>query len=206
MLQRLGSRTWSPTAGGWRHHPGQLAWSARSVEGAARGRARVWEERGEVAGWAMVEEDHLDLCVDVTDLHAVDVAREAVAWFLDQASADGPSTTSVLADEHVLLDVLGEAGFLSESGPCFRHHQLDLARLAPVPEVLGYRLKHVQQGDAAPRAACHRGAWSTPDHPSRVTTSSYAAVMATPPYRPELDWVAMAADGSWVASDRKSVV
>ena len=33
-----------------------------------------------------------------------------------------------------------------------------------------------------------------------MTTTSYAAVMATPPYRADLDLVAVAADGTWVAS------
>lgn len=200
-LQLLGSRTWSPAARGWRHHPGQLAWSARSIRGADSGPVRQWVEHDALAGWAWAEEPSWgELCVDPADLHATDVAREAVAWFLGQAPGDRPARTMVLADEHLLVEVLAEAGFLPEGGPFFTHHHLDLTRLPEVRELTGYRLKAVRESEAAPRAACHRAAWSTPDRPSRVTTTSYAAVMATAPYRQDLDWVAVAGDGAWVAS------
>ncbi len=161
---------------------------------------RRWVERDGLAGWAWAEEPTwLDLCVDPSDPHATDVAREAVAWFLEHAP-DEAARTMVLADEQALLRVLAEADFLPENGPFLVHHHLDLARLPAAPEVVGYRLRAVQDGDAAPRAACHRAAWGTREHPSRVTTTSYAAVMATPPYRADLDWVAVAGDGTWVAS------
>lgn len=195
-LQTLASRTWSRSA---RHHPGQLAWSARYAEETSDV-VRTWVEDGQVVGWGWAEEpDWLELCVDGTHPWATDVAREVVAWFLDQATA--PVTrTMVLASEHLLLTVLGEAGFVPEKGPWFTHHHLDLARLRPVPEVPGYRLRAVQPGEAAPRAACHRAAWTPPGGSSRVTTAAYDALMATAPYRADLDWVAVDADGAWVAS------
>ena len=199
-LQALGSRTWGRAP---RHHPGQLAWSARSIETAGPGPevVRIWTEHGADAGWAWVPEPTwVELCVDPDELHATDVAREAVAWFLAGAPRDRPTRTMVLTGEHLLLAVLAEAGFLPEEGPFFTHHHLDLARLPAMPAVDGYRIKAVGEGQAAPRAACHRAAWGSPEHPSRVTTSSYAAVMATPPYRAELDRVAVAGDGTWVAS------
>ncbi len=197
-MQALGSRLW---AGAPRHHPGQLAWSARSIEGVDVNEVRFWHEHDADAGWAWVQRPSwLELCVDTDDLHATDVAREAVAWFLAGAPGDQAARTTVLPAEQLLLEVLGEAGFLPEVGPFFIHHHLDLARLPALPQVAGYRLKAVEEGQAAPRAACHRAAWGTPEHPSRVTTTSYAAVMATPPYRPDLDWVAVAGDGAWVAS------
>jgi len=196
-LQALASRAGTRFG----RHPGQLAWSARWLDAAGSGATRFWTEHGVDAGWAWAEESgRLELCVDVEDLHAVDVAREAVAWFLDRAPDDEATRTAVRADEHLLLDVLGEAGFLPEGGPFFTHHHLDLTRLPALRPVDGYRLKAVAEGEAAPRAACHRAAWGTPDQPSRVTTASYDALMATPPYRPDLDWVVVAGDGTWVAS------
>lgn len=197
-MQALGSRTFARAP---RHHPGQLAWSARSLEGADAGEVRFWSEHGADAGWAWAQGPAwVELCLDVDDVRATDVAREAVAWFLADAPSDEPARTTVLASEHLLLEVLAEAGFLPEGGPFFTHHHVDLALLPPTPEVNGYRLKAVQQGEATPRAACHRAAWGSPEHPSRVTTTSYAAVMATPAYRADLDWVAVAGDGTWVAS------
>jgi ribosomal protein S18 acetylase RimI-like enzyme len=49
--------------------------------------------------------------------------------------------------------------------------------------------------DVPQRVEIHRTVW----HPSRVTATSYERVMAAWPYRPELDWVAVAPDGSFAA-------
>lgn len=195
-LQALASRTWSRTA---RHHPGQLAWSARYAESTSDV-VRTWVEDGEVVGWAWAEEpDWLELCLDTGYPHATDVAREMVAWFVEQAP-DRATRTMVMATDHLLLTVLGEAGFVLDKAPWFTHHHLDLALLAPVPDVPGYRLRAVEPGEAAPRAACHRAAWAPPGGTSAVTTVAYGALMDTPPYRPGLDHVAIAPDGTWVAS------
>lgn len=201
-LQALGSRLWSASAGGWHHHPGALAWSARSVEGA--GPVRRWVEQGVLAGWAWAREPTwLQICVDAADRHATDVAREAVAWFIEQAPDDEPARATVPADEHLLLRVLDEAGFLAEPGAETVQHHLDLTRLPALREVPGYRLRAVREGEAVQRAACHRATRGTSGAPGRrpaVTSTSYAAVMATAPYRADLDWVAVAGDGAWVAS------
>ncbi|MEU7689393.1 hypothetical protein [Microbispora hainanensis] len=49
--------------------------------------------------------------------------------------------------------------------------------------------------DVPRRAAAHRAAF----HPSRVTEESYHAVRRAWPYRPDLDWIAEAPDGSAAA-------
>ena len=205
-MQALATRTWSREA---RHHPGQVAWSARHAQGddqgADSGAARLWREDGVVAGWAWAEQPTwLELCVDRDHPWVTDIARDAVAWFLARAP-DLPTRTMVLRSEHHLLDVLNEAGFIEagvvEKGvPWFTYHHLELDRLPEVPTTPGYRLRPIEPDEAAPRAACHRAAWSAPGQPSRVTTTSYAALMRTPPYRSDLDWVALAPDGAWVGS------
>lgn len=195
-MQALASRTWSRTS---RHHPGQLAWSARYAE-TTSDVVRTWSEDGEVVGWAWAEApDWLELCLDVATPFATDVAREMVGWFVDRAPA-GETRTMVLATEHLLLTVLGEAGFVPEKAPWFTHHHLDLGRLPEVPSVTGYRLRAIEAGEAAARSACHRAAWTPPGGTSRVTTAAYDALMRTAPYRPDLDVVAIAPDGGWVAS------
>lgn len=198
-MQDLASRTWTREA---RHHPGRLAWRARGVEGTSEA-VRTWVEDGEVVGWAWAEEpDVLELCVDGGHDYATDVAREAVSWFL-RSAPDGPVRTTLMASDHLLLTVLREAGFEEEKAPWFVNHHFDLERLPLTrhrPDPSGYRLRPVEPGEAAQRAACHRAAWSTPGSTSRVSTTAYDALMATAPYESDLDWVAVAGDGTWVAS------
>ncbi len=103
-------------------------------------------------------------------------------------------------EEHVIA-ILDRAGFLPEDEmPWFTHHFLDLADLVEVPDVPGYSFRHVEPGEAAARSACHRAAWSPPGGTSKVTTAAYERLMRTPPYRHELDWVALDEAGAMVAS------
>ncbi|HET7430228.1 MAG TPA: GNAT family N-acetyltransferase [Nocardioides sp.] len=193
-MQSLVSRTWSPQA---RHHPGQLAWSVYYGEGLAHGPVELARAGGEVVGWAWAEsDDWLELCVDPA---RPEVAADLVGWFLDRAP-DGDLGTMMLETEHHLVDPLADAGFVVADRPWFTHHLLDLADLSPVPETAGYTYRHVEPGEAEARAACHRAAWSPPGSPSRVTGTAYAALMAAPLYRPDLDWVAVDAAGEMVAS------
>jgi len=70
----------------------------------------------------------------------------------------------------------------------------------PIPEPRlppGYRVRSVTgMEEIEARVAVHRAAWE----PSRVTVASYANVMRSRMYRPELDVVAVAPDGSFAAS------
>ena len=60
----------------------------------------------------------------------------------------------------------------------------------------GYRLATMSEArNVAARAAVHRAAFD----PSRVTEESYARVMAEWPYRPDLDFVVVAPDGSFAS-------
>lgn len=196
-MQELAARLWSPAS---RHHPGQLAWSARYAlpEDLDHGPVRLFgDDRGRVVGWAWVESaDWLELCVEPG---RPDVVDEAVAWFRDVGHGE-TLRTMVLETERHLLAGLTQAGFRIEDQPWFTHHHLDLARLVDVPAVPGYRLRHVEPGEAEQRSACHRAAWSPPGGSSRVSAAAYRRLMATPPYRPELDWVAVDAEGDMVAS------
>ncbi len=196
-MQELASRIWTSTS---RHHPGQLAWSARYALPADldHGPVAVFRDQtGLVVGWAWAEApDWLELCVDPARPH---LAAEAARWFLDRG-ATGTVRTMVLETEAHVLAGLADAGFTVEEQPWFTHHHLELAALPPVPQVPGYRLRAVAPDEAAARAACHRAAWSPPGGTSRVSGAAYQRLMATPPYRPGLDWVATDGGGAMVAS------
>ncbi|WP_370864676.1 GNAT family N-acetyltransferase [Nocardioides agariphilus] len=192
-MQELASRIWTRES---RHHPGQLAWSYAYAmpEELGHGPVALVERGGEVVAWAWAEsDDWLELCVDPADAGA---GQEAVSWFCGRA-ADTVSRTMALATEEHVLATLDRAGFVVEEDvPWFTHHYLDLG-LAPVIDVPGYHLRHVEPDEAAARAACHRLAWSAT---SKVSTGAYERLMSTPPYRHDLDWVAVAADAEMVAS------
>jgi len=190
-MQRLASRIWNPRS---RHHPGQLSWSVYYGENLDLGPVELARVRGEVVGWAWAESDPwLELCVDPA--HA-EVAADLIAWFLDRAPAGG-TATMVLETEQHLLGPLTAAGFAPTSLPWFTHHHLDLADLDPVPEIDGYDFRSVGPGEAERRAACHRAAWS-PTSP--VSGAAYRRLMRAPFYRRDLDWVAVDAAGTMVAS------
>jgi len=196
-MQELASRIWTPAS---RHHSGQLAWSARYAlpEDLGHGPARLFRAPdGQVVGWAWAEaEDWLELCVDPTH---PGVVAEAARWFVGLGATGTTRAMALETEDHVLAG-LAEAGFEAEDQPWFTHHHLDLGALPPTPEVPGYTLRHVGPGEAEARAACHREAWAPPGGTSRVSGAAYARLMATPPYRTTLDWVAVDSAGAMVAS------
>jgi predicted N-acetyltransferase YhbS len=191
-MQSLASRVWTPSS---RHHPGQLSWSVYYGEHLELGPVEVMRSGGEVVAWAWAESDTwLELCVDPARREVVD---DLVAWFVDRAP-EGDLGAMVLQTEQHLLEPLPAAGFARADRPWFTHHFRDLAGLR-VPDVAGYTFRHVEPSEAAPRAECHRAAWSA-SGPSRVSTTAYDALMHAPYYRPELDWVAVDGEGAMVAS------
>jgi predicted N-acetyltransferase YhbS len=193
-MQALASRIWTPRS---RHHPGQLAWSYAYAlpEDLTHGPAALARRDEDVVAWAWAEsEDWMELCVDPSALGEGD---EAVAWLLERAGDGAVRTMALESEEHVIA-ILGRAGFVAEAEmPWFTHHYLDLAELASRPRVAGYTFRPVERHEAAERAACHRAAW---DATSKVGTRAYERLMRTPPYRPDLDWVAVDHTGLMVAS------
>lgn len=194
LMQDLVQRTWSP---GSRLHIGDVAWQ-RSVDSGRRGhtwRTALWEDDGRVVAWGWAElPDHLSLVVDPD---RADVAAEVIAWFRSLAPN---GACSVLESETHLVSALEAAGFHPDDGaPFFTHHRISLSdlRTPVVPD--GLTVRHVRPDEVEKRAAGHRAAWSDWG-PSKVTDEDFAALMATWPYRPELDWVVEAPTGDFVAT------
>jgi GNAT superfamily N-acetyltransferase len=200
-MQRMASRLWSPQS---RFHPGQLAWDRyyRPVQPDVLGAGEaiaLWEHGGRVVGFGWAESpDWLELQVDPA---YPDVAGELVEWF--EEWSDAPTQSALVMDGDPVADALSAAGFAPERDAWFfTHHVLDLSDLQLPPErprIDGYAFRPVDPGEAAQRAACHAAAWSDVS-PSRVDERSYRQLMAAWPYRRDLDWVAVDADGAMVAS------
>ncbi|MDV3221651.1 GNAT family N-acetyltransferase [Intrasporangium sp.] len=196
-MQAMCSRVWTPQA---RFHPGQLAWNRYShpvdPDRVEPGDAiALWRAGGEVVGFGWAEgPDWLELQVDPSH---PEVVGEVIDWFENWSDAPRQSVLTMDGDGETAL---ADAGFHPErDGWHLTHHVLDLTRLPPVPEVAGYRFRPVSPDEVGPRAAAHRAAWSEFGE-SRVTSEAYAAVMATWPYRHDLDWVAVDDVGDIVAT------
>ncbi|MEO5853966.1 MAG: GNAT family N-acetyltransferase [Nocardioides sp.] len=191
-MQGLASRLWSPDA---RQHPGQLAWSAGYAlpEDLEHGPVAIASTGTLDTAWAWQEAPGwMEFCVDPADASA---AHTVLGWATE---VGGELATTVLETETSLLRLLAAAGFVvDDEAPWFTHHLLDLAGLDAPSDPDGYHLRAVGPDEAEQRAACHRAAWSTT---SKVSGAAYARLMGTPPYRHDLDWVAVDGDGRMVAS------
>jgi ribosomal protein S18 acetylase RimI-like enzyme len=120
--------------------------------------------------------------------------RELFTEVLDWAGAD-----HVEALEHDIqsIETLGARGYELDESRWFDHMTRPLDDL-PEPRVhKDYELRPVRgEEELVARTESHRAAWE----PSRVVPESYLQVMRAWPYRAELDWVAVARDGTFAAN------
>ncbi len=206
-MQRAVQRCWTPDS---RWHVGDLAWQRHVVTGDPA--VALWARvDGAVVAWGwMSSPGHLDLHVDP---RRPDLAAEVLDWFADAASGDQHTVTVMDTDRHVTAMLAARGYHRLTDQPFFTHCVRDLDQTLPtvgVPD--GYRVRAVRPDEAAPRAAAHRAAWRPArigtmlvpprdlgDAPSGMTTDRYQAVMNTWPYRPDLDQVVEAPDGTIAA-------
>ncbi|TDD73028.1 GNAT family N-acetyltransferase [Jiangella aurantiaca] len=190
-MQELAGRLWSWSR---RWHPGELAWfwCEHGRPGPAH-RLAHWRHGDRVVAWAWARGGRLDLQLDPEHLA---LTARIVAW-------SGDRSVTVLDAETGLIEELGRHGYQrQDDGAFFVHLRRPLAGLpdaAPLPD--GYTLRPVSgPADAGLRAAVHRAAFSLPGRPVTMSGADYRGVMRTPSYRPELDWLVLAPDGTPAAS------
>jgi hypothetical protein len=193
-IQDVTQRAW-PTNPRW--HVGEVAWTRASAGRTAPSwRTALWHDDDHPVAWAWLEppgELSLLMAPDGDDLGG------AILDWLDEGATAGEHTCTLLETETALADALTLAGFAADADrPYFRYHSMSLDVLDDPVLPPGFRLRHIEFGEAEARAAVHRSGWS--DFGSTLSTETYADVMATWPYRPELDWVVETADGEPVAS------
>lgn len=116
------------------------------------------------------------------DLAGADQARKFQYW-----SDEVDQVRNLMLQEHGYSRTEGYLAF----------HTLPLTQRPAARQLpAGYTLRHVQgEADLEQRVAAHRSAF----HPSRMTVEKHRAVMASPTYRPELDLMAVAPDGTVAA-------
>ncbi len=193
-MQSLCQRVW-PTNPRW--HVGELAWSRFAIPGTAcTWRTALWWDGDLPVAWGWAELP-CDLGLLVDPARPV-LVPEVLEWF-DEVAGDGEHTCVAVESESAVIDALTGAGFSTHTdGSYFRYHTMPLDSVEDPVLPEGFRLRHVESGEAELRARVHRAGWS--DFGSRVSTESYRDVMSAWPYRPELDWMVEAPDGEPVAS------
>ncbi|RIQ23197.1 GNAT family N-acetyltransferase, partial [Jiangella rhizosphaerae] len=186
-MQALAARLWSWSS---RWHPGELAWFWCEHGGPDPAwRLAHWRHGDRVVAWAWARGGRLDLQLDPAHLA---LTAEVVAWF-------GGRSVTVLDAETGLVAELGRHGYeRRDDGPFFAHLRRrlddDLPGAAPLPD--GYTLRPVRgPADAAARAAVHSAAFGV-----AMSEAAYRCVLRAPSYRPELDWLVVAPDGTPAAS------
>jgi ribosomal protein S18 acetylase RimI-like enzyme len=177
----------------WRQDPrcvtcnfGQIAfWSGNLVHGEHQ--VRLWSDGDELVGWGWLTRG-VELEWQVRP-ERPELLDEILEWAR-------PSEALVLSHHTDAISRLEAHGLAHDpAAPWMRVNSRLLEQIEQphVPE--GFALRTVEERDFASRAAAHRSAF----HPSRFRDDVYAAVRESWAYRPELDCVVEAPDGSIAA-------
>ena len=170
----------------WTDDPSMLTW------------IRLWLDAKEnVVGFTWSNEDEVDVIVDPAH---PDLDEEMYAWAEQhrrREEPDQPTLTAWSYETHTSRnEILRRRGY-TPINKAYLLRRRSLTAPLPAPVVpAGYVVRHVRgEVDLEPRVAVHRDAFA----PSRMTIAKHRAVMAAATYRPELDLVVAAADGSFAA-------
>ena len=171
-------------------------WRATEDDPAAIHNAQIWfNAGGEAVGFAWPNGNRLD---HLSHPNHRELEPEMVAWAEEQirASSEHAAMSAFANDSHGWRqEQLQSLGF-KRGDIAFRywHRTLDERPSAGLP--VDYVMRTVRgEGDLPGRVAAHRDAFA----PSRMTVEKHRAVMASPTYRPDLDLVIEAPDGSIAA-------
>ena len=168
-------------------HVGDVAWLRRH-DGRDEWTFRLWrDDHDRVVAWSWLNGDGGHLEYDVHPEH-----RHLLDEIVDEPDA---KEVSALDDDADARAVLARHGFAKPGHTMhFNHRDVpDAPTPPPLPD--GFRYRTVEPEDLAERVAIHRDVWA----PSRVTESSYRAVMAEWPYRSSLDCVVEGPDGRFAS-------
>jgi mycothiol synthase len=189
-------------------HLGNLLWSMYHTTAVNRYRdLRLWEdESGTILGFAWFDEPNMVDFQTTPELHAGGgedaTVEEMLAWGANRAaefpSSDQPKklvTWASDADTH-LISYLSRRGFARDE-LALVHLCRGLEQDIPEPTLAeGWQVRHVaDHREFDQRVELHRSVWA----PSRSTVQGYENLRAAPGYRPELDLVVVAPDGTFAS-------
>ena len=173
-------------------------WTANPGDGIKN--AQLWFDGDDLIAIAWPGVGQVDLLVhpehrEIEPLMLEWTEEQPLARSVDKEGRTGIRTWSFDGDE-VRKETLRRAGYeRTDEALCFRH-RADLTDV-PIPTVPeGYLIRHVMgEQDLERRVEAHRDAFA----PSKMTVEKHCNVMHSLTYRPELDLVVEAPDGSFAA-------
>jgi ribosomal protein S18 acetylase RimI-like enzyme len=207
VLQDLSFRVWrrDPACLNFETSFGILAW-----ENGGGGRHRGFERDGDLVGWARLSPGYRRIrsvgewdqappsLVWQTDLSGPDPREvlEAILGWAEERAGE-PFTTSHNRADRDSAAVMYRRGYVADPGEPFGIYLQQRLDSPPEPHLDGYRfVTMVELADVDKRAEVHRLAWDG----STRSADDVRRTMSTWPYRPDLDFVALAEDGSLASS------
>lgn len=171
-------------------------WRSTDADPSAIHRARIWlDQSGSVVGFAWPSDDRLDHFSHPNHRH---LESEMVSWAEQQICATGEHTsiTTFAFDSHTWRQEQLRALGFERAGESIRYWRRSLDDLPPSEPLGDYVARSLRGEEELPaRVAAHRDAFA----PSKMTVEKHRAVMASPTYRPDLDLVVEAPDGTIAA-------
>jgi hypothetical protein len=182
-------------------HLGDLDWwrFADPAPDAVIRDTRLWfDAGGALVAFGWPREDQVDIvCHPAHQAAEAEILSWAVGWQRAATPGADPAPFIAWSYEHDSQrnELLRARGY-QRGTMHFLLNARGLPEDPPPPLPPGYSLRHVRgEQDVAARVEVHRDAFA----PSRMTVEKHRAVMAAPTYRPDLDLVVEAPDGTFAA-------
>jgi predicted N-acetyltransferase YhbS len=176
-------------------------WRFTNADANAIATSRIWlDERGSAVGFSWLSGGQVDAMVHP---HHPEIEEALFVWAEEQRAISGsdenePLTMSTGVDEtdEGRKAILSRRGYeKQDSFLNFRNRSLT-GVLPTRPLAEGYTVRDMRSDpDIEQRVEAHRSAFA----PSKMTVEKHRAVMQSPTYRPDLDLVAVAPDGTYAA-------
>lgn len=170
------------------------------------GDVRLWEDEGQLSGFALVRPSCCELVFDVKACaHRREVETQLMEWAMQRmqkvAAVRGTRLlffTSARADDYddERTSLLERCGFTRDEHHCvYMHYPLD-AEIPPAKLPAGFTVRHLTGEHELPAyVAAHRNAFWM----DNLTEEWRSSVLRMPYYIPELDLLAVAPDGELAA-------
>jgi GNAT superfamily N-acetyltransferase len=179
---------------------GELAYQGAlgSTDASVNSIYRIWRDGSDVLAWAVVwPPGTLEWQVNPERPELLD---DVIDWF--ESAADSSADLEIKArdsDPDAQRRIQGRGFSPDPAAPFMRMNMRDLDEIEAPKLPTGYRLHTLSDygGDIAGRVAVHRASWA--ELGTRVTDETYPVVMATWPYRSDLDFMVEDPEGRPVA-------